>query len=363
MADNGRIVKVSGDYRIVAGQGNSIILDTGPSNGTVKITGDLIVEGTTITVESTTLSVNDNIITLNDGEVGPGVTVEDGFSGLQIQRGSTEQPATFLWNENLETWQLALGLFDTGFDWTKSKLKLKEIITDSSADSGDLMLIGSGTGVVKVLGTVNYEDQVTHDDDIPNKKYVDRAIDTNPSFQIISDNTRVITFDLNDPLDSSYFIPAIGPYSSMPSQNEIAVIVNNRRTAVFRNNQIQFTGLTFFNEDPVVNDVDTNISVTYENEGAVVIQADNTNSNIRLETNGTGKVVIPYAQSFEHHGLSPSAVTSATLIYGATPGSGTTGIRFINTRASKELDGTVNATFTNDELISKNRALLFSMLF
>ena len=38
-------------------------------------------------------------------------------------------------------------------------------------------------------------------------------------------------------------------------------------------------------------------------------------------------------------------------------------LSFRNTRPSIELDGTVNASFTTDELISKNRALLFSMLF
>jgi hypothetical protein len=380
MANNGRTVKVTGDYNIVAGQGNTILLDTGPNIGTVRVTGNLIVEGDTLTVEAQNLNVEDNIIILNYGEPGPGVTVGDGYSGIQIDRGanpdsSTVPPASFLWDESSEGWQLALGTPETGFNWSASKLRLKEILTDADTDDGDLTLIGAGLGVVKVVGTLNYEQRVTDDDDIPNKKYVDDAIESNPTFQIVKDDTRVIALDLNDPLDPAAFVPAIGPYSSMPTQSEVAVLVNNRRIAAFRQHSIEFTGLTIFTEDPVVDDIAAAMSGNYnpgptatnltgfENQSAVVLQADNTNTNIRLETNGTGRVVITYAQSFEHHGLSPSQVAGTSLIYGATPEAGTTGLRFVNTRPSKELDGTINASFTNDELVSKNRALLFSMLF
>lgn len=371
---SGRIVKTSGDYSIVTGEGNTITFDTGPNVGTVRVTGNLVVEGDTLTVEAQNLNVEDNIITLNYGEPGPGVTVGDGYSGILIDRGvdggsSALPKPSFLWDEGLGGWQLALGTSETGFNWSSSKLKLKEILTDSDTDDGDLLIIGAGTGVMKVIGTINYENQVTHDDDIPNKRYVDDAIQSNPTFQIVKDDTRVIALDVNDPLDAAEFVPPIGPYSAMPTQSEVAILVNNRRIAAFRDNHIEFTGLTIFTEDPVLTDIADPAGGNppapggFENQNAVVIQADNTNTNIRLETNGTGRVVITYTQSFEHHGLSPSAVTLSSQIYGATPGAGTTGLRFINTRPSKELDGTINASFTNDELVSKNRALLFSMLF
>jgi len=379
MANNGRTVKVSGDYSLVTGQGNTILLDTGPNIGTVRVTGNLIVEGDTLTVEAQNLNVEDNIIILNYGEPGPGVTVGDGYSGIQIDRGanpdsSTVPPATLLWDESSEAWQLSLGTPETGFNWSASKLRLKEILTDSDTDDGDLTLIGAGLGVVKVVGTLNYEARVTDDDDIPNKKYVDDAIESNPTFQIVKDDTRVIALDVNDPLDAAAFVPPIGPYSSMPGQSEVAILVNSRRIAAFRQNSIEFTGLTFFTEDPVVSDIGASMGGNpnpytgapgFENQSAVVIQADNTNTNIRFETNGTGRVVITYAQAFEHQdpATPPAVVTGVSQVYGATPGAGTTGLRFVNTRASKELDGTINASFTNDELVSKNRALLFSMLF
>jgi len=46
----------------------------------------------------------------------------------------------------------------------------------NSAANTDIVMLPNGTGVVSVLGTTNYETNVTHDDDIPNKKYVDDAI-------------------------------------------------------------------------------------------------------------------------------------------------------------------------------------------
>ena len=368
MAQNGRTVQVSGDYNIKTGEGNTILLDTGPLVGEVRITGSLVVLGETLTVEATNLNVQDNIIILNYGETGQGVTL--GYSGVQIDRGynidsSQVAPTAFLWDEANETWQIAQGTPDDGFNYTDSKLKLSQILTDAATDDGDLILIGAGTGVVKVIGTSNYEQQVLHDDDVPNKKYVDDAIQSNPTFQITKDNTRVIVFDKDATLPGSAFSPAIGPYSSQPELSQIAFIVDNKRVAAMTADHFEMRGLTIFTEDQVGTDIEANFggNVNAENAEAVVIQADNTNANIRLETNGTGKVVISYAMSFEHHGSPVTQVGTTSILYGSTPGVGTTGLSFRNTRPSKELDGTVNASFTTDELISKNRALLFSMLF
>jgi hypothetical protein len=378
MALSGRTVQSSGDYNIKAGEGSTILLDTGPLVGEVRVTGNLIVLGETLTVEAINLNVQDNIIILNYGETGPGVTL--GYSGVQIDRGynidsSQVAPTALLWDEANETWQIAQGTPEDGFNFTDSKLKLSQILTDAATDDGDLILIGTGTGVVKVTGTLNYEQRVLDDDDVPNKRYVDDAIQLNPTFQITKDDTRVIVFDKENALPAASFSPAIGPYGAQPARSEIAFIVDNRRVAVMTRDHFEMTGLTIFTEDPVVPDIEaamsgnfnpgpTSTNLTgFENQSAVVIQSDNTNANIRLETNGTGKVVISYAMSFEYHGSPVTQVGNTSILYGSTPGAGTTGLSFRNTRPSKELDGTINASFTTDELISKNRALLFSMLF
>jgi hypothetical protein len=46
----------------------------------------------------------------------------------------------------------------------------------NSTINEDILVSPNGTGVLSVLGTTNYETNVTTDDDIPNKKYVDDAI-------------------------------------------------------------------------------------------------------------------------------------------------------------------------------------------
>jgi hypothetical protein len=309
MALSGRTIQSSGDINIRTGEGSTILLDTGPNVGEVRVTGNLIVLGETLTVDATNLNVQDNIIILNYGETGQGVTL--GYSGVQIDRGynidsSQVAPTALLWDEANETWQIAQGTPEDGFNYTDSKLKLSQILTDAATDDGDLILIGSGTGVVKVTGTINYEQQVLDDDDVPNKRYVDDAIQNSPTFQIKKDNTRVIVFDNDDQLPSSAFIPAIGPYTAIapPVRSEIAFLVDNKRVAVMTADHFEMRGLTIFAEEQVGTDIEANFggNVNAENAEAVVIQADNTNANIRLETNGTGKVVISYAMSFEHHG-------------------------------------------------------------
>ena len=61
------------------------------------------------------------------------------------------------------------------------------------------------------------------------------------------------------------------------------------------------------------------------------------------------------AIQLEKTGAVPTYVADNVLIYGDTPGIGTSGIWFVNDSAE--------AAKQNGELISKNRALVFSMLF
>jgi hypothetical protein len=52
----------------------------------------------------------------------------------------------------------------------------------------------------------------------------------------------------------------------------------------------------------------------------------------------------------DNPGATPAAVTNASLVYGGSVGTGSTGVYFRN-------------TVKNDELISKSKALVFSMIF
>jgi hypothetical protein len=58
----------NGDYKISVQTGGTIYLNTGFDTGTVELSGNLLVRGTTTTVESITTTIKDNIITLNSAK-------------------------------------------------------------------------------------------------------------------------------------------------------------------------------------------------------------------------------------------------------------------------------------------------------
>ncbi len=328
----GQFFQVFGDYNIKTKEGATIKLDTGPGVGEVRVTGNLVVEGDTLTVSAENLQVEDNIITVNYGETGAGVTLR--YSGLEVDRGSLDN-VSLTFDENDDSWNFREG---TGFN--TSRLRLKEILTNADTDDGDLILIGTGTGVVKVSGTTAYELQVTDDDDIPNKAYVDNAIQTNPTFQIVRSNTRTVAFDLDNPVNPALF--PVGPYFVQPLESLISMVVDDNIIAQFYRNRAQIGGLLFQTEDP------TPFNPLIPD--AAVIQTVNTNANIKLETNGTGKVEVTYAGQFNNIGTTPASVANASLVYGGNVSVGTTGLYFTNTT-------------TSGELISKSKALVFSMIF
>ena len=349
----GQFLRVNGDYNIKTADGAKIVLDTGPaaSGGSVRVTGDLVVEGETLTVQAENLDVSDNIITLNNGETGEGVTLI--YSGIEIDRGfsgdSSAMPAaSLLYDDTDTTWLIANNSAPGPFNYDESNLRLRRIYTNSTTDDGDLTLIGTGSGVVKVFGTTTYELQVTHDDDVPNKKYVDDAILNNPTFQIVapqSQDTRVVIADkeitpnLAGTVGSLQYFNAVTGFSTN-GESAVSVIVDNSLVGQFYNNRLELRDLE------IGGGIDSN-EITTKN--------GITNLNIYVRTQGTGKLQTNYAIQLEKTGVVPTYVADNILLYGDTPDTGTSGIWFVNDSAETSKQ--------NGELISKNRALVFSMLF
>ena len=348
----GQFLRVNGDYNIKTPDGSKIVLDVG--TGDVRVVGNLVVDGEFLNVSVTDLDIQDNIITLNAGEAGSGVTLD--YSGIQIDRGLATD-VQFLWNENISIpnyragditavaggWEIVAGAYPT-FNFTNSRLKVKEIVTDSSTDNGHLMLIGTGTGIVHVQGTTNYETQVIAfgDDALPNKKYVDDAISNNPTFQIRapeSQDTRVIISDKDvtpgNPGSTGYLTSQTG-YTSY-GNSAVTVIVDNALVGQFYTNRFEVLGL----------ELNGNYEITTK-DGV-------TNENIKIRTQGTGKLETNYALQLEKLGVTPTYVSNYSLVYAAAPGLGTTGVYFVN-------DSTETIKRTG-EFISKNKALVFSMIF
>ena len=322
-------LQTNGDYTIKTREGGIINLDVGPpsAGGQVLVSANLVVEGDTLTVEAENLNVKDNIIQLNFGEAGAGVSLR--YSGLQIDRG-TLSPASLFWDENDDSFNLATGSPETTFNYDTT-LRLKKITTDTV--SPDLELIGYGTGVITVAGTVNYENQVTDDDDVPNKKYVDDSIRDNPTFQIIDENTRVIVSDKEVSGSLQYLIDNTG-YSSF-GESAVSVLIDNTLNTQFYANRAIIQGLEFNQNEP------SNPAIT----------VNSTNDNIFLQTNGTGKVRTNYGVQLDQISIDPAYVPGSTIQYSKNPGIGDTGLYYRNTNNN------------TDELISKNKALLFSMIF
>ena len=351
----GQFLRVNGDYNIKTADGAKIVLDTGPaaSGGQVRVTGNLVIEGETLFVATENLTITDNIITLNDGETGEGVTLI--YSGIEIDRGfqgdsSAAPAASFLFEETNSTWLLANNSAPGPFNYDESNLRLRRIYTNPTTDDGDLTLIGTGSGVVKVgdRGGSGYETLVTHDDDLPNKKYVDDAILNNPTFQIVapqSQDTRVIITDkeitpnLAATAGSLQYFNTVTGYSTS-GESAVSVIVDNTLVGQFYNNRLEISDLE------IGGGIDSN-EITTKNSI--------TNLNIYVRTQGTGKLQTNYAIQLEKTGTAPTYVSDNILLYGDTPGTGTSGIWFVNDSAE--------AAKQNGELISKNRALVFSMLF
>ena len=112
--------------------------------------------------------------------------------------------------------------------------KIQGLFTNSiTTGGGDLYLINSGNGVVSVSGTNNYEVQVTDDDDIPNKKYVDDAIVTGiQTIQIQSIARGDSALNLFD--------------SSLdPGVSNLKFTIDGAEVAIFRNNSTEIENILF----------------------------------------------------------------------------------------------------------------------
>ena len=363
----GQVIQVNGDYNIKAAEGARITLDTGPGVGEVKVTGNLLVTGQTLTVQSQNLNDKDNLIIVNFGETNAGVSLR--YAGIQVDRGTSE-PASILYDESIDTWLFVHGgsLNDPSsgsLNYVDSKIKISRIVTDSDS-GGNLTVNFDGIGVLKVTDPslslpdiYDYTSQVIEPNDIPNKQYVDSAIQNNPTFQIVSNaaggmssSSRVIVSDKDTSGSLDYLSDTTG-YSTY-GESAVSVIVDGSLVGQFYSNRLEVGNL----------EVGGGLA---RNE--ITPKAGITNENIIIRTQGTGKLQTNYALQLERIGtsgetppigrpyipLTPAYVNGSTLIYAASPSIGTTGLWFVND--SQE------AAKRTGELISKNKALVFSMLF
>ena len=350
-----KVVNVpNGDYKLIIQKGGEITLDAaydGATPGVVRITGDLIVEGNTTTVESETLTVKDNIIVVNSGESGNGVTLNT--AGITVDRGNLPDTSV-LFNESVNHLNSSGASIAGTFTFVNSNGSLVGIQTSSINTNGqNLYLINApGAGVVTVTGTTTYERNVfsytnfdldpptgpitiIDPDALPNAQALADYVDSNLAFfddyAISEADTGIECFNAA-PGPYNFYRTLLDPAYVGPANSKIVFTVDN-------NQRGQFTPLGF--------DVD--------NVNVFTNTINNATTNLILTSTAASNIVeIDAVMQLDDTGLSPTAVSGATKIYtvnsNTTPAPGKTGIYFTSLGNS-------------DELVAKNRALLFSILF
>ena len=395
-----------GDYRLQVQSGQNITLDTGLATGTVFITGNLTVQGETTTVNTTNLDVEDNIITINKGETG--INVTETVAGISVDRGALI-PAQFLYDRNAVNNTPAASSTATGGNFvlrlsngTPIGLKTNSIFAD-----GPIFLQPGAAGAVKIFST-NYENYVVASNDVPNKKYVDDFVVTsitgltypkiqrgNTSVQVydtapgVTANTLTATGDLTTAtltftpqltipfnIGETIVVSGVTPVG----YNGTYVVTNASVSSVSYANattgaqtvagtinlqgdsdnkvEIRIDGDDSTNQNPritILHDQVTfrqdiiNLSEIRIEEST--ISAPGTGGDLVLQSTGVNAVRIDDNLMIKITGANPAYDTIGVKLYANAQGSGKTGLFY------------VNSSNTRDEIISKNRSLLYSMIF
>lgn len=327
----GQVVQVNGDYRIKTSEGGTIFLDTGTNLGKVSISGTVEIAGQTLTLGSEQLNIRDNILIINFGETSNQVSLN--FAGIDVDRGISPS-ASFLFDESTDTWQLALGSAPGPFDYSQSFIRLKGLTTSANEDGGDLILSPEGSDAKIKVDIANYEGRVKDDNDIPNKRYVDKAIIEGQALtanRISALDTLVVATDRDAPGSIEQFEETT-PYTTF-GQSAVSFIVDEVLTSQFYKERIELFDLEIRGFE-------------------LSTRANITDRNIVIRTQGTGKLETNYAMQFNNvgSGIKPSPVNNSTVLYGIEPGVGGSGLVATNSAAE-------------GELTTSNRALLLSMIF
>lgn len=331
------VLRVAGDY-IIQSKNGSITLDT----PLTVINGSVNILGTTTNITSTNANISDNIIILNSGEPyntdTGGISVNDGTSGILISRGYNDSPAYaasliyddgFILEQYKGVWNFG-GTADNGPITDSYGLNIGQVIKVAGivapSISNTLTLLGSynPNAVLSVKGTVNYIDRVTDPDHIPNKAYVDSLIGATEIAQKLQVGRSAIEIN-----DSS--VSTSSKYHSDTNKIIVTLGTSTNRVLELQGSGARFKGL-----------------VLTDNK----IQATNTATNVDISIEPYGHGVVSFGGALKI--LKTAAVTATpnyTSIYStSTVGGGGTGLYYVNTQQT-------------DELVSRRRSIVFSIIF
>jgi hypothetical protein len=405
-----KIVRVQdGDYKLIVGSSTAtgdILLDTNPGNlsggnGSVTITGDLIVQGNTTTIESETITLLDPIIYVNTGEAGDGVSTLGHLAGIQADRG-TLSPVSFYWDETLEHYDLSTGgnvsgtfKIVTDSDDKLQTLALAGITSNNGTlDNVDLLLMPNGLGVLTVEGTIDYETRIIDYSLIEViLEMVTAARHTNvATIEVVGAHNllpgdRVNIFCASDgtfnenfaivistPTDTTFTYSNIGADDltklvigavkpdilknddSIPNMKAVADYAIAAARGLVNNKiqedatKVQVYGYNTSGVDKIEFEIDGDRRAVLANTGLTVDNIRLVNNNISNISNDN--LLFDSVLNIPNRVSAPTApLTGYVKLYSkSTPGTGGTGLYFKDTHG------------TNDELISKTKALLYSLI-
>ena len=148
-------IRTSGNYSIRVGTGSTgdktlnlaaqlIDLDS----VSVKIRGNLDIEGTQTVIDTATLSIEDNIITLNRNDSG-----QDVDAGILINRGAAANAALFYWNEGEDVWKAVTSATQSSTSVTDTALANISAATPTADDHvATKGYVATQIGGIKVTG-------------------------------------------------------------------------------------------------------------------------------------------------------------------------------------------------------------------
>lgn len=334
----------NGNYTVKVEAGGQILLDTargsfvsGKPAGTVVIRGSLEVEGTTTTVESNDTLINDNILTLNNGQAGAGISASKNYqSGIEIDRGS-EAKASFVFDDSV-SWNIGGDSGTGGFKLFTGSGDKTTLVLDG-IKSNAALFIDTGNNAISVTNATDYETRVfpyaggiitggaLDDDIIPNAKAVVDYV-TFAGQNVLQDR-------IEEGTTTKTFVET-KDFEVTGAASQVKIGVNNVDKLCVYQNSIEL-------EDILI-------------QGSQIMTSSS-NENLRLEAAGTGsvqindKLLITTTLQADDAAVDPLAPSTGSIIYTKAQGSGGSGIFFVNSSA------------TQNELISNNRSLLYSMIF
>jgi len=335
-----RIVKVSnGDYRLQVQTGGNIILDTQATNGKVLVIGNLDVQGALTYVESTNTQITDNILQLNYGQTGNGISAGNNYtSGIEVERGNYSA-AQFIFNEQLTHYD-ATSSSNVSGTWsartangTLNAIQLRTIVTDGVGNlSFDLL---NSNITLRVANSSNYYLNVLDDNDLVTKKWVSTYIASN---YVPGSPTQGVA------LVDRVIYPAT---NGTTISNASSSIEANNTNIVFQ--IAQATQFTVSANGAQAGNIQVGGGLSSSSQYNTIT---NTSSNNLIITANNGYVEINAVAQLDNVGTSVTYNSTGTQIYSSsTVGPAKTGIYFTN-----------SSNRTPDELISRNRAVLLSIL-